>query len=74
MPSYSETPVFSFPAHKWVQRLDVIFKASKIDLTDDATAKRYTPILLSRLPNEIFDLIDPTYVIFWSLFQSTTSL
>jgi hypothetical protein len=59
MPTFSEIPVFSFPAHKWVQRIRVVFTVSEIDLTDGATAKKFTPILLSRLPDELFDLVDP---------------
>ena len=59
---YRLVPLFSFPAHTWTNRLRRVFASSKVQTNDPDVSKRFVPILLHRLPNELIDLVpeDPS--------------
>jgi hypothetical protein len=50
-------PPFTYPAHSWVKKLRIIFECSDLDLTDNNVITKYLPIIISKLPPEIIDIM-----------------
>lgn len=50
-------PVFSYPASEWAAKLKIVFEAADIKIHDGATQKKVLPLLLSKLPSDILNIV-----------------
>jgi len=65
-------PAFGLPASLYVRRIKLVCQNSGINITDAEDCKKYTSILISRLPLDMIDIL-PTEMGFKTLLEFVES-